>query len=207
MGEMSEPGQLKNKANFRHDADREIGVPRRPRVRSKANSRPRGAGTGLGGADRLRIADCGLNTELRRSRVPFLQLKCTNKPNWPTARLWRGTSLRYKQSQFPTLCRSGDRRSQGPRVRNKPNFGELADGRNTQYSTIPSFQHSNPMPVVRNKANVCEAGWLMGRAKTIGKLRRLRLPLPPLVWTFPGLAGEQPGGLSGGRATTIMAGA
>ncbi len=29
-----------------------------------------------------------------------------------------------KQSQFPPLCRSGDRRSQGPIVRNKPNSAE-----------------------------------------------------------------------------------
>jgi hypothetical protein len=35
---------------------------------------------------------------------------------------WRGQL--YKQTQFPPLCRSGDRGSQGPIVRNKPNSGE-----------------------------------------------------------------------------------
>jgi hypothetical protein len=40
----------------------------------------------------------------------------------------------------------------GPIVQNEPNFGEV--GRwNTQHSTILSFHHSSPMPVVRNKAN------------------------------------------------------
>jgi hypothetical protein len=36
---------------------------------------------------------------------------------------------------------------------NKPNLGESAGGRNTQDSTILSFHHSSPIPIVRNKAN------------------------------------------------------
>ncbi len=32
-----------------------------------------------------------------------------------------------------------------------------SSGQDSQYSTVPLFQHSNPMPVVQNKANFCDA--------------------------------------------------
>ncbi len=38
----------------------------------------------------------------------------------------------YKQTQFRPLCRSGDRRSQGPIVQNKANFPRTAMGRDRQ---------------------------------------------------------------------------
>jgi hypothetical protein len=50
--------------------------------------------------------------------------------SWALAPMLRDALRRHceqdfcaKQTQFPPLCRSGDRRSQGPIVRNKPNSG------------------------------------------------------------------------------------
>jgi len=42
---------------------------------------------------------------------------------------------------------------EGRIMQNEPNFGELAGGWNTQHSTILSFHHFSPMPIVRSEAN------------------------------------------------------
>lgn len=68
-----------------------------------------------------------------------------------TKPIWR--TNRTKQTQFPPLCRSGDRRSQGANRAKQPNFGESAGRRNTQHSTILLFHHSSPMPIVQNEPN------------------------------------------------------
>jgi hypothetical protein len=41
----------------------------------------------------------------------------------------------------------------GPVAQNEPNSGGSAGGWNPHYSTIPSFHHSNPMPIVQNEPN------------------------------------------------------
>ncbi len=84
---------------------------------------------------------------------------CKTNPIWPgrTRRGWRKTPYGVttngrncaKRTQFP----SGPRRAPERIVQNKPNSGGLAGGWNTHYSTIPSFHHSNPVPIVQNKAN------------------------------------------------------
>ncbi len=42
----------------------------------------------------------------------------------------------------------------GPTAQNEPNFVELASGCNTHHSTVLSFHHPSPMPIVRNEANL-----------------------------------------------------
>ncbi len=71
-----------------------------------------------------------------------------NKVN--LARAGWGPGPIVQKNQFLPRCRSGDRRSRGTNVRNKANF---AAGEICHYSTIPSFQYSSPISVVRNKAN------------------------------------------------------
>ncbi len=78
-------------------------------------------------AKQSQFFDCGF----RKACGPppgLARAGCTNKPNWIE-----------------------------PIVQNEPNFGELAGAWNTQHSTIPLFQHSSSMPIVRNKANLVQS--------------------------------------------------
>jgi hypothetical protein len=65
-------------------------------------------------------------------------------------------------------------------MQNKPNFGERAGGPNTQYSTILSFHHSRPVPIVQNEPNfvppqaagrrrLCRTKPNLGRLGYVGK--------------------------------------
>jgi hypothetical protein len=71
----------------------------------------------------------------------------------------------------------------GPIMQNEPNFGELADGRNTHHSAIPSFhipaRRGYPRPSASSDDSAC----------------RCHPALPLLVWTFTRIAGGHPGGL------------
>jgi hypothetical protein len=55
----------------------------------------------------------------------------------------------YKQTQFTPLCRSGDRRSQGPIVRNEANFPRTAMGRDRQGATPPTRPAVQTNPICR----------------------------------------------------------
>ena len=70
------------------------------------------------------------------SIIPVFQARgcCTNEANWADGAsketpcgVTTNTSWRAKQTQFRLPCRSGDRRSLGPIVRNKPNSGWRED--------------------------------------------------------------------------------
>ncbi len=128
---------------------------------------PCGAWLGRG-ARRLRIADC---KEAGRRRVP--ETKCAKRTQFrPSAEeVGRGRPSyeepkRAKRTQFGPARHgeSGEKRltaslQTGEIVRNEPNSGGLAGGWNPQYSTIPSFHHSNPMPIVQNEANFRRRRW------------------------------------------------
>jgi hypothetical protein len=74
---------------------------------NKANCPRRGTQT----VSLLRITDWGWS-RIRAPACALLSLACMDRS--------------YKQTQFPPLCRPGDRRSQGPIARNKPN-SSIAD--------------------------------------------------------------------------------
>jgi hypothetical protein len=83
-----------------------------------------------------------------------------------------------KRTQFgPAWAGPGPRWAKDAK---RTQFRELAGGWNTHHSTIPSFHHSSPMPIVRNKANPGGAGW-DGASGTRGarakqtQFRRVRL--------------------------------
>jgi hypothetical protein len=88
-------------------------------------------------------------------------------------------------------------------IQNEPNFPERAGVRNTQRSTIISFNHTGPMPIVRNKANSrpCPVG------RDLGDEGRLCKTNP--IWrgqmceTKPIRRQEQEGQVLGGKRVMV----
>ncbi len=85
------------------------------------------------------IADCG-SSRTGSPACAMLSLACMGRL--------------YKQTQFPPLCRSGDRRSQGPIVRNKANSrtSGRADGTGNRHR-MPA----TPLPTTPG-STACQAG-------------------------------------------------
>jgi hypothetical protein len=66
----------------------------------------------------------------------------------------------------------------GPNVQNEPNFAEPA-GRIPHHSTVPSFQYSNPIPIMQNEAKLGQAGTSGGRRDREGPMAQNEPNRPP----------------------------
>jgi hypothetical protein len=125
---------MQNEANFANRG----GTWERKGERAKQSQLPRAGGSSVGPrpphrgdcAKRTQFLDCGFRISdcgFRKACGPpsgLMRAGCTNEPNWLE-----------------------------PIAQNEPNLGDLADWWNTHHSTILSFQHSHPMPIVQNEPN------------------------------------------------------
>ena len=152
---------MQNKAKLGQDG---TSGRRRAREGRWRKTNPISAGAGWDGARRMRDARRLCKTNPIRPGRP--RMGAGGRPGGECA----------KRSQFPPLCRSGDRRSQGAKRVKRAQSGRSAApqrqkcakqiqflaGSTPHHSTIPSFQCSRPMPIVRNEAK-SQAGTQMSK--------------------------------------------
>jgi hypothetical protein len=131
-----------NKANCR---PWRVGQSRRG-VGAIVRNKPKPGKVGASGGRNAGEPICRTNPIPRRSRVGR-GANARNKPNLP------GAAMQNKANSRQVVV-----------VQTNP----ISGGRDTHYSSIPSFHHSRPMPVVPNKAKGCQLGtwhvavWISG---------------------------------------------
>jgi hypothetical protein len=121
-------------------------------VYKRGRAAPGGGGEMLGGT-RLRPALDGESWRARRREERDRTIREPREKQQEMRRYF--LSPIWRISRLPLW--GGRRRPSwdpgGTIMQNKPNFGERAGGPNTQYSTILSFHHSRPVPIVQNEPN------------------------------------------------------
>jgi hypothetical protein len=115
----------------------------------------------------------GMGADGRDSRGRNVQ----NEPNWTRRRRGPGGG---KMQNEPNSPRSGGVRGprdveRGANCAKRTQFREVGRQVEPPYSTIPSFHHSNPMPIVRNEPNSARFG-----SRGPGSMPRSRAGTPNL---------------------------
>ncbi len=190
-------------SNRRPKPDRQI-------VQNEANSGPCSVGRGLGDENRggqlretkpisrLRIGDCGLETDL--PRPAHAGQTCKTKPICPagpggTRHGGRGANVQNEANFL--IADFGLRIGDGPAARRRTcGLRRAKCAKQTQFPaaalphhpTTPLFHHSNPMPMVRNEANFLRHR--VGRGPGDGGVGRCTNKANLLIGTGTGVQNE-----------------